>query len=215
MSHSKSRQIPIITSLVGQIALSAFVASISVMGSESFGQCDPRPELWTVVSIPPGQTTGIPAVCYDPVDGVLSLNTQGQNGVIDTASNSLIDGDDVGMISILVTGPQNWSVYPEFGDNFDLTSGVFWFSNHISSRFNIVGTPIIGQFLFPPGQFDIGQFAPGLDPSDFSLVEIAINFSQNAPGGIIAGRVQFVPEPSRLAVLLSILGLLRRRQSAS
>lgn len=186
----------------------------TLMTSLSFAQCTPNPSLWTIGSIPPGRTLGTPLVCYDPVTGIMAVNGRGVNGVSDTVGNAgTIGGDDVGFISLLVTGPPaTANLLPAFGD------GIAWISQYFNGRQQSIGNAITGQYV-PTDQGDgfyrFSQYPTGLTAADFGEVEIATNFAPQAPGGIMFGRVQIaIPEPATgMVVLGSVLfGLLKLRR---
>ncbi len=186
----------------------------TLMTSSSFAQCTANASLWTIVSQPPGRTTGTPLVCYDPVTGVMAVNGRGLNGVSDTVGNTgLIGGDDVGFISLLVTGPPaTSSLLPAFGD------GIAWVSQYFNGRQQSIGTAVVGQYV-PTDQGDgfyrFSQYPTGLTAADFGEVEIAVNYAPQAPGGILTGQVQIaIPEPATGMVLLgsALFGILRLRR---
>lgn len=160
----------------------------------------PSPLLWTVVSISPGRTAGIPDFCYDPATGIVSVDTRGLNGIADTIGNTgTIAGDDVGIISMLVTGPPHTNLLlPAFGD------GIAWISQYFLGRQQTIGTAVLGQYL-PVGITPISQYPTGLTPLEFGEIEIAINFAPGAPGGIMTGYM--LPEP-RVAVAVFVAGIL-------
>ncbi len=195
------------THKVWEIVQVAFLVTMAMMASQAFAQCNPRPELWTVLSIPPGRTAGIPVVCYDPATGVVSVDTRGVNHAIDTVQNTgEIQGDDVGPISLFFRGsPTSTLLLAPFQD------GIAWTMNYFLLGPQIVGTPVAGWYL-PVGVTEVLQYAPGLTGVHFGDVEMAINFAPMAPGGVVLGSVQLVPEPSSFAMLLAILCYSKHRR---
>jgi hypothetical protein len=150
------------------------------------GQVTPDPSLWTPATVTnPSGARPVPVVQYDPATGILSVNTLGVNGASDTIKPTTIGGDDVGMISLLVTSQ------PATGT---LLSGIVgdmeWSGQHFNAKQQVFGVPAADQFL-APGTTDVFQYPAGLTPADFGPVEMGINFSLADPGAVLFGSVQF------------------------
>lgn len=187
-----------------KLTVLVFASMALVIASVAVAQPAPDPNLWNVVNNPSG-LRAVPAVIYDPATGIMSLDNRGLNGVSDTAGGSAIGGDDVGTISLLVRGPAPLSNFPPFQDaTFDPTNGIAWSYQYFNGRAQLIGTTVTGQYI-RPGVNDIFQYATNLGPSDFQDVEMAINFTAGAPGSILFGSVQVVPEPAMLTLVGAVL----------
>lgn len=187
------------------------VTTTALLATASFGQCTPDPSLWTVLSVPPGRTAGTPVVCYDPATGLLTIDSRGMDGVAQTIGNAdEIQGDDIGPIAfILWDGTLGQMLLPQF------LNGVAWVMGNTVSTTRVIGTPVTGWYL-PVGITGVLQYPTGLTPDHFyPYVELTINFAPNQPGGIMLGSVQFVPEPSALAIGVMALALFRSARAFS
>lgn len=201
MKKNLSRVVAVLTLVLGVFAVSAFA------------QPAPNPALWNVVNNPSGQRI-VPVVYYNPATAILSVDTRGVDGAATTPSNAgAIAGDDVGMITLLVTGIQGNFLTP-FGGGFE--DGVAWSGQYFAGKMQTIGTTIVGQYL-PPGIKNVIQYPAGTPAAslDGAAVEMAVNFAPNQPGNVLLGRVQIVPEPAALglfgAALLALAGAARRR----
>lgn len=186
-----------------RIACSFYSALLlGVMGAPIFAA--PDPALWNVVNNPNGMRI-VPDVVYNPATGMVSVDTRGLDGVVSTVGNGTIAGDDVGLISFILTGPDGVAQAPFTG--LDLTQFISWSNSYFNGKEQIVGTALTpaNQFLVP-GVYPIVQYAPNLPLSTFGAVEIGVNFTSGTSGSILFGRVQAVPEPGTCS-LISALGL--------
>ena len=186
---------------------------LGVLASSGFAQL-PDGSLWNSVNNP-GGSRAIPVVKYNQATGVLSVDTLGSNRASNSASNAgTIGGDDVGMITLLVTGPAATSVIAPFNLPFDPVMGLAWSSMFFAGKMQLIGNTIIGQYV-TPGEYPVFQYPAGTDLTNHA-VEMAINFGPGVPGNVLNGVVQTtIPEPATLgligSVLLGLFGFVRRR----
>lgn len=167
----------------------------------------PDPGLWNIIRNPNGQRI-VPVVYYDPQTHILSIDTRGMDRQVNTVGNSVIGGDDVGMITVLHNAWTVAEVLPPFR-NHDFDMGIIWSHQQFAGKYQMIGTAILGQFAYP-GVYPLFRFHPGSQGVVGSLVEMAVNFSPQAPGNVLLGSIQEVPEPMPLTtigtLLVSLLG---------
>ncbi len=164
-------------------------------------QPPPNGSLWNSINNPSGQRP-IPVVFYDQSTGILAVDTRGVDRISNTPTNAgIIGGDDVGMITLLVTGPRPISVFAPFNLPFDPIMGLAWSSMHFGGKMQLLGNVIIGQYVtpgvYPVFQYPVGSALVG------NAVEMAVNFAPGAPGNVLNGVVQNVPEPTLGGLLLA------------
>lgn len=196
---------------------SRFLAGLALVlglcAANAFAIDPPAPDgsLWNVVNNTSSGQRAIPVVYYDNATGILSVDTRGVNRTVDTVGNAgAIGADDVGLITLLVTGPAATSTFAPFAGGFD--NGVAWTTQFFAGKMQTIGTAVFGQYL-PPGVYPFHQYPVGTNLAG-APVEMAVNFAPNQPGGILRGVVQ-IPEPASFgligSVALGLVGLLRRR----
>ncbi len=179
---------------------------VALAAASVTAQIVPNGSLWNTVNNPNG-LRALPVVYFDPSTGILSMDTRGINRTIDTHSNTgSIVGDDVGMITLLVTGPRNLSVFSPFTMPFDPQTGLAWSGMYFGGKMQLLGNTIIGQYV-PPGMYRMFQYPLGSALVGNS-VEMAINFGPGLPGNVLNGQVQLVPEAGSLQLVITgLLGL--------
>jgi hypothetical protein len=203
---------------VNRVLVCAALAAL-VLPTLAFGQLPPDGSLWTEVSNPDG-SRAVPAVVYDPSTGMLTVDTSGLNGMVDTATGGAIGGDDVGFISLVVEGPEPLDILlgdpsPDFRGTNDV--GTNWTGTYFSGKLQTFGATIVDQYLLPIGITEVAVYATGLGPDDFpaGTAEMGLNFAAGAPGATTFGSVQIVPEPAALCLvgtaLMALVGFVRRR----
>ncbi len=210
--------------LVNKAVLGAFV--VVGLSAVALGQPSPDTSLWGGGATNPSGDTAVPVVYYDPMTGIMSLDTVGLNRTSDTTTGQMIGGDDVGTISLSVTGPAATSVILNGFVNQPI-GGVVWNGQYFNGKQQLFGVGAGAEYLQPALKTDAFQYAAGLTESAFGGVdgsrlgaaggvEMAVNFASGAPGDTIFGAVQFVPEPSAMLIvgpaLLGLIGFLRRRR---
>jgi hypothetical protein len=157
--------------------------------------------------INPSGLRPVPAVYYDPATGILWLDNLGLDRVSNTVGGTTIGGDDVGTISLLVTGPPPIAAIAPFTNgNFDLMNFILWSYQYFNGKAQLIGaTTPPGQFI-RPGVHAIFQYPTGLTYGDFGPIEMAINFTQGSPGAVLNGSL-CIPEPSYIGFAPALLGL--------
>ena len=133
-----------------------------------------------------------PKVFYDPITGIVSLDNAGDNGLVDSLTTDFLLGDDVGMISFVMTTRLNSNtdietLLPVFED------GVVWSPPiYFDDRVQLQGTSIHGIFLpileSPTALFGLPTGlveADFLGPSGLLEIEIGINFDVGLPGATL------------------------------
>ena len=173
---------------------------LAIGASSVTAQPAPDGSLWNSVNNPSGQRA-IPVVYFNQGSGILAVDTRGVDRISNTPTNTgLIGGDDVGMITLLVSGPAATSVFAPFNLPFDPGMGLAWSAMHFGAKMQLLGNPIIGQYV-TPGVYPVFQYPAGSALVGHS-VEIAINFGPGIPGNVLLGVVQNVPEPTLGGLLL-------------
>jgi hypothetical protein len=167
----------------------------------------------------PGDSSAVtPRLLYDQASGLLSLDTTGLNGVSNTETGTMIGGDDVGFVSMVLTGPEPTSFLLE---GLAGTGGVGtnWTAQYFNGKFQLFAATVTEQYLMPIGTTSLAQYAAGLTESDFpDSVELGINFASGAPGATLFGPLTIVPipEPGAIcimgAALVGLIGFVRRRR---
>ncbi|MEM7315215.1 MAG: hypothetical protein AAF497_18895 [Planctomycetota bacterium] len=177
---------------LSRLVLCAFALSSNLL----WAQAAPNPDCWSGDPNPDGSQL-VPVVEYEPDTGLLFVNTLGLNQVLDTSSRFDIGGDDVGMISMSVEGPEP--------TDFLLTGfldGIVWNGQYFAGKAQLFGVGAGAEFLRPDARTYVFQYETGLTMRDFGVVEMAVNYATGIPGGIIFGRVSCIPEPSSWSLIL-------------
>ncbi|MEM7316522.1 MAG: hypothetical protein AAF497_25585, partial [Planctomycetota bacterium] len=173
----------------------------AIVSSSGLGQIvvSPDAELWGGGTINPSGDVAVPILQYDPANGEMWINTVGLNGVSDTASQSQIGQDDVGMVALSIEGPAAILTGPEFSG---FNNGLVWNSQYFAGKQQLFTTG--SPWLAPTEGMHLWTFDAGLSPTDFGTAEMEVNFGTGIPGTTIFGGVQFVPEPSSHLLLLTL-----------
>ncbi|MEM7315369.1 MAG: PEP-CTERM sorting domain-containing protein [Planctomycetota bacterium] len=192
--------------------LLALLAILALGASSAFAETgvDPDPDLWSGDTGVNGEEL-VPVVAYDPMEGWLKVDLRGLNGMVDTNSGAMIEGDDIGMISLSVEGPEP-DAFPLSG----FINGVVWNGQYFNGKAQVFGVGAGAEYMLPSDDcVTVFTYPTGLTADDFGVVEMAANFSPGVPGGILFGSVQIVPEPSTISLfsvaMLGMLGFIRRR----
>ena len=192
----------------------AFVASVTVLYSSIAIAQVPDPNIWGGGVTNPDGSTAVPLLCYDPITGLMWVDTAGLNRMIDTTSGQLIGGDDVGMISLSIEGPAATSVLLNGFVNQPI-GGVVWNGQYFNGKQQLFGVGAGAEFLQPAFRTDVFQYPAGLSYSEFGIVEMAVNFAAGQPGATMFGSVFCIPEPAPLGMVsvacLASLVFFRRR----
>ncbi len=151
------------------------------------------PDLWGGGVTNPSGQQAVPIVAYEQATGIVFVNTLGINQVLETNSGTLIGGDDVGLIALSVNaGCANEVLLHGFIDQS--IGGIVVNGMCFLEKQQLFGVPAGAQYLEPSRRLEIFRYDPGLSPSDFYTVEMAVNFALGEPGATLFGRIQFVPD---------------------
>ncbi len=155
-----------------------------------------------------------PSFAYDPADGILYVENAGPNGIVESADNLTLLGDDIGLIQLLITAPQGTTVdslLPEFGN------GIAWRSLIFGDSVLLEGVAIAGSFLpITEEPVPLLQLTPGFGVDDFRdtdgnvKMEAVMNFTIDTPGETLftvgdaaaSGAFRVIPEPGAFGMLL-------------
>lgn len=178
-----------------------------------------------------------PVFKYYPADGMVTVVNVGRDGVVNSADNGRRDGDDLGLISLLLskaTDPTTLeAALPPFADGVAWGAPVFF-----NGSIQLQGTAVTGQFL-PVNVEETALFrietdlgvADFLNMDGVVQIEVGNNDAAGAPGRTLfadipeadirmdGGAIIFdplvIPEPSSFALLATALlaGLGLRRRS--
>ena len=213
------------TTAIFAILLPTFVVGLSNANWADSDTGDP------VINPNPGGQLQSPVFTYNDVDGRIYVNNAGANGIVDSADNRTLAGDDVGLISWLISFPNDpgagfpSAILPDFIDGIGWPAPT-WFNNKLQQT----GSVVSGNFLTISDEpIPVMQLPVGLTMDDFTgpngtiEIEVGLNFADMTPGATIinpdaanpncgVGGVppfSIVPEPSSLAIMLPMLvGLL-------
>ena len=206
------------TSVVRRILAITFAFSLAASAQAQWvdGNGDP------VINPNSGGTVS-PCLRYDPATGILSVLNAGPNFVTDSTDNLTLLGDDVGMISLLLTYNGDASdvsaVLPVFAD------GIAWSAPTVfNGKIQLSGNAIAASFL--PISLDpvpVAQLPTGLSLQDFLNpstgnveAEMGINFEFNSPGATVFASdfvtIFCIPEPTASVLGIPPLVLLARRR---
>ena len=169
-----------------------------------------------------------PTIYYDPTSGLVSIDNAGTNGVVESADNSDLLGDDVGMISFQITAndPTIQGVLPNFIDGVAWNLPVFF-----NGKMQLSGAAISGAFLSVADEpVPVMQLATGLNVENFRddngevSISVGVNFNRTSPGNTLftdgdafaTGAFRIVPEPASWILAAGLAGIvlvaMRRRQ---
>lgn len=169
---------------IRRVGLPVLIGLVAVFGSAS-GQWEAR------FGLPPvNPNSGLemrPQLIYDGASGLLSIANAGENGIVDSQDNTTLAGDDVGMISVVITVAPPvplTTVLPIFAD------GIAWAAPvNFDGRVQVSGNAPAASFL-PVAEQPTGivQLPAGLQAIDFVgdlgeiEIEIGINHQFGVPG---------------------------------
>ena len=168
-----------------------------------------------------------PSFLYDPADGVFYVENVGPNGVVDSTDNLTQAGDDIGLISLLVSAPAGVTVEPTL-PVFD--NGIAWAAPVVfNGQIQLGGTAVLGNFLpISDEPTAVFQLNTGLGVDDFRnsdgnvTIELGVNFASGMPGATLfsvgdaamTGAFRVVLEPGAFGMIMlagiSLLGFRRR-----
>ena len=156
-----------------------------------------------------------PSFLYDPLDGILYVENDGPNGIVDSLDNTSLLGDDIGVIALLVTAPPETTVdslLPQFAD------GIAWAAPVVfNGKVQLSGNAIAASFQpISEDPVPLVQLSPGFGVDDFRdtdgnvNIEVGVNFGFAQPGTTIfsvgdaaaSGAFRIVPEPGAFGMLL-------------
>ena len=162
-----------------------FVFAASMVTSETTAQWQAR------FGLPPNNpNSGLemnPSVIYDYATGVVSLDNVGNNGIVDSSDNSTLLGDDVGMISFVLSSrrldfEEITPLLPTFEE------GIAWnWPIYFNGAIQFMGTSITGQFLpISESPTELFQLPAGLSAADFvsdsGVIEIELGTNHTVAG---------------------------------
>ncbi len=219
------------TRITSQVVIAfAMVVVVSAISSTASAQRWVGANGMPVVNPNSGVTLD-PEFNYYPETGLVTITNVGANGVVDSANNMTLGGDDYGMISALlsISSPSTptTGVLPPFGD------GIAWAApSNFNGKIQLSGNAITASFLpVSTSETPIFSLPVGLTAADFRntsgnvTVETGVNFNFGAAGSTLfstgdalmsgAFNIVQVPEPMSIVMLGSALlgtfGMLRRR----
>ena len=115
--------------------------------------------------------------------GVMYLDTAGLNRTAETTSGTMIAADDVGTISLSVTGPEATSVLLSGFVNQPI-GGVVWNGQYFNGKQQLFGVGAGAEYLEPSLRTDAFQYMPGLTVEDFGGDSTGPNPMLGAPDGV-------------------------------
>ena len=170
-----------------------------------------------------------PIFIYDRDSGVISVETAGGNGVVDSMDTNHLEGDDFGFVSLLLsfsgTTDELWLELP------NLTDSIAWVRPVIfNDKIQLFGVAIGSQFPFiRESPMPLIRVDPGLTEVDFlgpnGVIEIetGMNYAVGQPGitlfsdgdPLATGAFRIVPEPDSSLIFglatVVLFGVRRRK----
>ena len=189
--------------------------------------------IWDGISSPVNPDSGEvlnPTFLYDPADGMFFVENVGPNGIIDSADDETLLGDDIGLWSFLISATDRFvePVLPHVTDGLNFYDPVYF-----NAKIQLGPAHHEGFLPVATEPTAIFQLSPNLTADDFRnsrgdiTIELGVNLAPMSPGTILfsdgdpiasgafrIGTVERVPEPGTLSMILvavlSLLGLRRR-----
>ncbi len=148
------------------------------------------PDLWGGGVTNPSGDQAVPMVVYETETGILYLNTLGINQINETITGDLIGGDDVGVISISVSGPSCANEVLLNGYIDQSIGGVVVNGMCFGLKQQLFGVAAGAEYLQPSPRLEVFRYDGSFGRQDFGSVEIAVNFQEGMPGAAMFGQVQ-------------------------
>jgi hypothetical protein len=154
-----------------------------------------RAELWNRDFVNADGMQIVPAVAYEAWTGILYTNTLGIDQQLETFQGDVVGGDDVGVRTLEINGPEPDEVLIPIGLlEQNIGDLVVTNTSYFNDTQSLITASFVGsaEFIEPHSRFELFRYRTGLTSSDFSYAAIS-TLNANSMGVRITGRVQVLP----------------------